>query len=182
MKKSLFTFLLLLLLVPTMASAHTGLVSSNPNDGQVVKEDLSEISLQFDSEIEKLSTMKVIIDNKELPLAKLEVKEKQMIGTLSKPLENGSYMIEWKIVGEDGHTIEGKIPFSVEKEQTTVVENEATMDDNQKESSEETNEIKDQTKVEKEETNNTSIMTIAIIVILGGLLVAGFMILFKKKK
>ncbi|TXK90431.1 copper resistance protein CopC [Parageobacillus sp. SY1] len=31
------------------------------------------------------------------------VKDNQLIGTFSTPLENGSYTIVWKIVGEDGH-------------------------------------------------------------------------------
>ncbi|MEH6942995.1 copper resistance CopC family protein [Bacillus sp. JJ722] len=182
MKKSIFTFLLLLLVIPTMASAHTGLVSSNPSEGQVIKEDLTELTLKFDSEIEKLSTMKLIIDNKEVPLAKVEVNEKEMKGTLSAPLENGAYMIEWKIVGEDGHSIEGEIPFSVETEQADVSNNNESVKDDQKESTTESKEVQDQTKVDNEETKSTSTMTIVVIVILGVLLVAGFMMLLKKKK
>lgn len=165
-----------------MASAHTGLVSSNPSEGQVIKEDLTELTLQFESEIEKLSTMKLITDNKEVPLAKVEVNEKEMKGTLSSPLENGDYMIEWNIVGEDGHSIEGEIPFSIKKEQSDAANNNELVKDNQDVSTKENKDVQDQTKVDNEETKNTSTMTIVVIVILGVLLVAGFMALFKKKK
>lgn len=182
MKKSLFAFLLILMIIPTMAYAHTGLVSSNPSEGQVINEDLSELTLQFDSEIEKLSTMKVIIDHKEIPFANLEVKGKEMMGTLSAPLENGKYTIEWKIVGEDGHNIEGEIPFSVEKEQTVAINNDELAKDDQKDSGTEKKEAQDQPKVGNEETNNVSTMTIVIIIVLGILLVAGLLILLKKKK
>lgn len=182
MKKYLFAFLLLLMIIPTMAYAHTGLVSSNPSEGQVINEDLSEITLQFDSEIEKLSSMKVIIDHKEIPFANLEVKGEEMTGTLSAPLENGKYTIEWKIVGEDGHNIEGGIPFYVEKEQTAAINNNESAKDDQKESSTEKKEAQDQPKVGNEETKNMSTMTIVIIIVLGILLVAGLMILLKKKK
>ncbi|WP_042348725.1 copper resistance CopC family protein [Bacillus massiliigorillae] len=182
MKKSLFAFLLLLMIIPTMAYAHTGLVSSNPSEGQIIKEDLSQITLQFESEIEKLSSMKVIIDHKEIPFANLEVKGNEMMGTLSTPLENGKYTIEWKIVGEDGHNIEGEIPFNIEKEQTAAINNNVSVKDDQKDSGTEKKEVQDQPKVGNEETKNGSVMTIVIIIVLGILLVAGFMMLLKKKK
>ena len=31
-----------------------------------------------------------------------------------QPLKNGNYIVDWKIIGTDGHPIEGTFSFSVE--------------------------------------------------------------------
>ena len=36
-----------------------------------------------------------------------------MWATFLQPLENGDYKVEWKIIGADGHPIEGDFSFSV---------------------------------------------------------------------
>jgi copper resistance protein C len=105
----------MLIVIPTIVGAHTELTSSNPESGQVVTEDLNEIVLTFGGKIESLSKMTLQKDGEEVPFAGVEPLDKQMTGTLSEPLENGEYVIQWNIVGEDGHVIEGEIPFSVQK-------------------------------------------------------------------
>ena len=104
-------------MIPTIASAHTKLTSSNPAAGQVVKEDLTEIVLTFAGDIESLSTMTLVKDGQEIPFTSVQPQEKQMSGTLPTPLKNGSYLIKWNIAGKDGHQIKGEIPFSVQLEQ-----------------------------------------------------------------
>ena len=37
-----------------------------------------------------------------------------MKGSITDVLENGQYIISWKIIGEDGHPIDGEIVFSVD--------------------------------------------------------------------
>jgi copper resistance protein C len=173
-----------LVMIPIIASAHTKLTSSNPAEGQVVKEELTEIVLMYAGNIESLSTMTLEKDGQEIPFISVKPKEKQMVGTLAAPLENGSYLIKWIIAGEDGHQIKGEIPFSVqmeqkleqktetkepvttEKEESKVVEQEQNVDDNT-----------------KEETAEPALMlNIIIPVVVLLILVVGVFLLFRRKK
>ncbi len=141
---------LLTFMVPTLTSAHTGLKSSSPADGDIVKEELKEITLQFETKVENLSTMKVVKDDgEEIELDSVKIKEKSMSGMLPRSLENGSYKIQWKIIGTDGHPIDGEIPFNVQVEQKekvdSPVENE-TETDSDKQKDEEKGLTKENTK------------------------------------
>lgn len=148
MKKGLSLFILLMLCIfPSMVSAHTTLVSSNPSEGQVISEPIKQITLEFESTLEKLSTLKLIQNGKEIATKGITVENNQMIADLPVDLENGNYEIQWKIVGEDGHPITGEIEFKVLLKQS---ENKIDSNDKTPEKS-----IQDNTKnsdVEKENT------------------------------
>lgn len=184
MKKLFFLIICALYIVPTVANAHTALTSSNPADGQVVTEELTELVLTFAGQIESLSTMKLLKDGQEVPL-KVGLQEKQMIGTLSTPLDNGSYVIGWSIAGEDGHLITGEIPFTVEieqeveQEQTTKTKEPITTE---KDESKAENQAKsDQTNEQNNKQSSNSIKLIifvAVVIILG----IGMLLLFGRKK
>ncbi|MEH7249535.1 copper resistance CopC family protein [Neobacillus niacini] len=184
MKKLFFLIICTLVMIPTIATAHTQLTSSNPASGQVVTEELSEIVLTFAGKIESLSTMILKKDGQEKPL-NFDLQEKQMNGTISAPLENGSYIIEWSIAGEDGHLITGEIPFTVqmkqneEQEQKTEETEPITTD---KEKSKAENKIKnDNTNVQNNTQSPNSIKTIisvVIVLILG----IGLFLLFRRKE
>lgn len=184
MKKSLFAFMLLFLLVPTMASAHTGLASSTPSKGEVVKKDLFEVSTVFETKIESLSTMKLMKDNKEVPFDRLKVMESQMIGEFSTPLENGSYQLEWKIVGKDGHPITGVIPFSVDQAKKKEV-NKDSLTEPKATSKEENKEVEKRSinqQSKSEETKNNSSFPITMVIVLGLIIIVVFLVSLKKKK
>ncbi|GFZ91017.1 hypothetical protein GCM10008018_41640 [Paenibacillus marchantiophytorum] len=96
--------------------AHTGLEGSNPKAGIEVTEELKEITLTFEGKLENLSTFKLFDTNKqEVKLATVTLKEKVMTRQLNQPLANGSYEVQWTIVGEDGHPIQGKYSFTVQR-------------------------------------------------------------------
>ncbi|WP_180955130.1 copper resistance CopC family protein [Peribacillus deserti] len=182
MKKMIFLILSIFLIVPTYTSAHTGLVSSNPQSGEVVKEDLTEVQLVFETAIEDLSTIKLYKNNTEIPFTKVRASEFQLIGSLSAPLENGTYKMNWRIVGEDGHPIEGNIPFTVEQEEK--------MDNDHEAAPSEVKEPKKEEKPTKGESADTTTSKdntgtdgrTILVVILGVILIAGLVILFRKKK
>lgn len=144
MKKITLLLFFILILIPTMASAHTALTSSNPEEGEVVQGSLNKVSVQFETEIEEISTIKLIKEDQEIPFQEVKVESQQMIGKLKEPLANGTYTIQWTIVGEDGHPISGEVPFLVKGTEPAVDSNSPEQDQNTKE------EIKDET---KEETN-----------------------------
>lgn len=179
LKKLLFILGSIWVMIPTIVSAHTELTSSNPVSGQVVKQDLKEIVLTYEGEIESLSTMIVVKDGKDIPFVSVEAKDNQMVGTLSAPLDNGSYTIKWNVAGEDGHPITGEIPFTVQ------------MDVNkpQKLETKEPGAIKDEQKKEnvkqdhsnKQTADFSSNMRTILYVVVAVVLVAGFFLLFKRK-
>ena len=177
MKKLLFVLISLLVIIPTIASAHTELASSNPASGQVVTEDLKEIVLTYEGKIESLSTMKLVMDGAEIPLLSVEPRDKQLVGTLSAPLENGSYIIQWSIAGEDGHPITGEIPFSVQmaqkEEQKTETKEPATFN-----KEEPKNENKKQEQTNESSSNMKTTITVVIVLIL----VIGMFLLFRRKR
>lgn len=97
------------------AFAHTGLESSIPQNGQVIKEELKQITLNFETKVEQNSTFELKYSNGDtIPVENITLSEFQMVGSLINPLENGTYQINWKIIGADGHPIEGELSFSVD--------------------------------------------------------------------
>ena len=115
MKKMIvFTFIFVLAFVNS-ALAHTGLETSSPQDGEVIKEELREISLTFETKIEQGSTFELKNSNgNSIVVDEIVLNENKMVGNFSNPLENGEYQVNWNIIGADGHPIEGEFSFSVE--------------------------------------------------------------------
>jgi copper resistance protein C len=115
MKWMFISVLILVLIAPTGAFAHTGLKSSSPENKQIVKEEVKEISMVFNTDIENLSNFTVKNDQgTEYKVIDKLIKKSTMSGTLEQSLKDGSYTVEWKIIGRDGHPINGTLLFSVE--------------------------------------------------------------------
>jgi copper resistance protein C len=181
-------------MIPSFVFAHTGLSSSNPTEGQVVTENLEQIILTFATPIEVLSTMDLVKDGNVIPLEDIKVENKQLMGTVAKPLENGPYIIQWKIVGEDGHPITGEINFSVEMAQNesepvpaTPEETEGTQEDESQtdqieETSENQNTASDTTEKTDDQNNNDSSPTLITVFIVVIVIVGIVLLLFTKKK
>ncbi|WP_162463156.1 copper resistance CopC family protein [Paenibacillus psychroresistens] len=105
-----------LILVPSTVMAHTGLDTSTPKNGDIIKEDLQKITMMFESKVEKLSSFKVYDENNQaIEIGPPRFEGKTMEGLLKEPLLNGAYKVEWNIVGTDGHPIKGEFSFRVEK-------------------------------------------------------------------
>lgn len=181
MNKILMSFLCFFIILPSMATAHTGLESSTPKPGQIVTEDLNEITLTFAGEIESLSTMTLVMEGQEIPFSDVEPNGKQMSGTFEAPLENGSYVIHWKIVGEDGHQITGEIPFTVKSEENTSQESEMEESQISDEEKMQTEETEKRAESEKESSPNR-IMNIFIPILTLAILVLGLFLLFRRKR
>jgi copper resistance protein C len=191
LKKIILILFCTLILLPSFVHAHTSLSSSNPAEGQVVKEDLEQIILTFGTPIEVLSTMDLVKDGNVIPLEDIKVENKQLLGTIAKPLENGSYIIQWKIVGEDGHPIKGEINFVVEMAQNgpeptpdtpeeTAANKEDKNEKNQIEPMKDEQNIASDTSEENDEQNNNS-MLITVFIIL--IVIFGIVLLmFTRKK
>ncbi|WP_313892363.1 copper resistance protein CopC [Psychrobacillus sp.] len=169
MKKIIIATLACLFLFGGQALAHTGLDSSNPANGSVVSEALKEISLTFESKIEQTSSFELVNENNEkVHITNLTVSENVMTGAIDKSIENGAYKILWKIIGADGHLINGEIAFTLDAPIVEEVQEEISAPDAESEVLETPKE--EVTAVESEEDSNTGmiVIIIAIIVVLAG--------------
>lgn len=128
MRYTIVLVFLLLFVVPFEVQAHTYLSSSVPEEGTVIETSLQDVTLSFKTDIDAISTMKIVTNNGDtVPFEKLNVMQRELKGRLTQPLENGTYTIEWKIVGEDGHPISGTVPFEVQL--TEVTNNSESLED-----------------------------------------------------
>jgi copper resistance protein C len=194
LKKIIIILFCTLILLPSFVHAHTSLSSSNPAEGQVVTENLEQIILTFGTSIEVLSTMDLVKDGNVIPLEDIKVENKQLLGTIAKPLENGSYIIQWKIVGEDGHPIKGEINFVVESAQNSAeptpvtpeepkpTENDESESKQIEQNKDDKNIVSDTSEKTDEKSNNFSTtMLITIFIIL--IVIFGIvLLLFTRKK
>ncbi|PIC56999.1 copper resistance protein CopC [Sporosarcina sp. P12(2017)] len=117
MKRIIGATLILLFAFSSTVSAHTGLTSSSPADGEDITEDVYEIVLEFNTKIETTSSVKVFNENKEeIIVSNTQVSDNVMTGGFASPLDNGTYTVEWKIIGADGHPIQGTYLFTVSQD------------------------------------------------------------------
>ncbi|QUW20943.1 copper resistance protein CopC [Sporosarcina sp. Marseille-Q4063] len=113
MKRSIIITLLLLIMSSNAVYAHTSLTNSSPIDGEEINEEVHEIELEFNTKIETTSTVKVFDENEEEVTLNTQVNDNVMTGGFISPLDNGTYTVEWKIIGADGHPIQGTYSFTV---------------------------------------------------------------------
>ncbi|OME75961.1 hypothetical protein BK120_30320 [Paenibacillus sp. FSL A5-0031] len=111
---SFLSFLLLLIVFPQITFAHTKLQNSSPEANTTVLKETKEIVMEFNTTVEPLSSFKMKNkDGNELKIGTTEIVENRIIGTFDESIPNGVYTVEWKIVGRDGHPIQGDFNFTV---------------------------------------------------------------------
>lgn len=183
--KLMFTVVafLLTMSISTSAFAHSHLGGSNPADGDVVKEPLNEIVLEFDGQIEQGSFIDLTTtEGQAIDMQEIIIGEGTLTGTLAEPLPNDEYKANWSIISADGHPLEGEFTFTVNAPVSESVDEES---EEPSESTESSIENQDETSAEEEvdETEETSSSTtIMLIVIIAVILVGGFFLLRKRKK
>lgn len=166
LKKIWFLAFLLIFTFAPSALAHSGLVTSVPLEGEVITENISTLSLTFNTTIENTSTFKISGENgQEIPLAEHIVKEKDMIGNLESPLQDGEYTVTWKIIGEDGHPIENSYSFSIVTSNEDNLETLPTEPPVVEEKNN-SNSTTEQEIIRENQSTNTNIIMISIIVLL----------------
>lgn len=147
MKKTLI-LLSALLAFPLAAQAHSTLEASTPAEGAVITEPLEQIALDFSANIEQGSTMALSVDGTAVDFSEVAVMDDQLIGTPAEELEDGSYVVDYEVLSEDGHPIEGSLAFelqageeeavSEEADEATAAEEEPAADEAEAEESEQT--------------------------------------------
>ncbi|WP_214846374.1 copper resistance protein CopC [Exiguobacterium sp. S90] len=111
----------ILLWCPVQVSAHTGLESSTPQADETVLP-TKTITLDFETNIEAGGSIQVFDSTSSDALKGTFTQERRrMTFQLDRELTSGRYRVEWKIVGTDGHPIEGTYLFNIQT-QTTASE------------------------------------------------------------
>ncbi|WP_166000382.1 copper resistance protein CopC [Bacillus sp. Cs-700] len=188
MKKILVLTIASLLMFGNLTYAHTGIESSNPEDGSTITEELTTVTLTFETEIEETSSFElqnasgetVAVDN-------ITVENNTMTGTFDEPIANGDYEVPWKIIGIDGHPIEGTFSFSVDAPESEIAEEEeeSTSEEATNGSAEDTDEQVDKeeetkTDTAEEESSNGTVIGIVIAVLV--IVLLGSVLLMRRKK
>lgn len=176
-KKVITMFTIIFVLLSNQTFAHTVLENSTPKDGEVVKEPLQQITLNFATKVEETSTIEVSRSNGELVnLGNFVIDENEMWATFLQPLKNDDYKVVWKIVGADGHPIEGEFSFTVDTptdetpKQEEKVENTSLIEDSQKEQKEE---VDTDEKTEESTQKEQNLPTFLISSVVVGFLIVG---------
>jgi methionine-rich copper-binding protein CopC len=105
--------------IATSAYAHPKLMSATPAAGASISSSPTEVRLRFsESVIAKFSGVELKDqDGKTIatgPAATDPKDKKQLVVPLKAPLPTGPYTVDWHVVSEDTHRLEGQYSFKVE--------------------------------------------------------------------
>lgn len=107
--------IVLALIVSTNVLAHTSVDSTEPKNGAVLANPPSNIKLNFENKI-RLTRVSQTFQTTEP--AQLDIGQQRSFSTtFSFPFQNrgnGKYVIQWRGLGTDGHTMQGEFSFMVD--------------------------------------------------------------------
>jgi copper transport protein len=119
-KSSLFLFVLYLFLTifPSISFAHAYIIESSPSENETLKMSPNEVTIQFDESIQPKFNSIMVTDSNgnrvDMKNGGTDPKKPTILKTgLKKNLPNGTYRIQWKVISNDGHPVEGVIPFQI---------------------------------------------------------------------
>ena len=108
-----------LAMLPTLALAHTELVSSDPADGSTVSVAPDEVVLTFAAEVDEGASFTVYDpDGREVGSGglDLQVADRNVLRGNLEVAASGEYTVAWSVIGEDGHEVEGEVTFRYDPE------------------------------------------------------------------
>jgi len=104
----------------TPAMAHTALVSSSPRNGSTIQVTPKSFVLNFSEVLaqigdKSINTITLIGPSKiRVKLDSIRVMKSSISAKPFAPLPVGRYEIKYRVVAEDGHTLNGVIKFSIQ--------------------------------------------------------------------
>ncbi len=113
------------------ANAHTGFESSDPADGDVIDQPISEIALTFSGEATPAGEGFVILDpggTIRQPDEVITEDNLTFVLRLNEPLVGGDVGVRWMVAAPDAHPIGGSFSFTVTALTPTGEDEEATQD------------------------------------------------------
>ncbi|GAA1509003.1 copper resistance CopC/CopD family protein [Nocardioides humi] len=96
------------------ASAHATLVSTDPTEGSVLPEAPSSVTFTFDEPVQLVPDGLMAFDAQgERVDVDPSAKGVEVTGELPGDLDDGTYVVTWRVVSADGHPIAGSLTFHV---------------------------------------------------------------------
>ena len=95
------------------ASAHASLTSTEPKDGSVVAAPPSLLSLSFSEPVSPLALTLVRPDGSSRSLDRFALRDKTLEIEAPGDMGQGTHVLSWRVVSEDGHPVGGAMVFSV---------------------------------------------------------------------
>ncbi|MDE0584309.1 copper resistance protein CopC [Planococcus sp. A6] len=154
MKKTLI-LLSALLVLPMTAHAHSVLESSTPAEGSVVAEPIEQVVLDFSAGIEQGSAMTMTMEGTAVDFSEVAVMEDQLVGMPAQELEDGSYVVEYDVLSEDGHPIQGSLAFELQAGEQEAAQEEQAEEAAQEEQAEEATDEQEAEEAEATESEET---------------------------
>jgi copper resistance protein C len=175
MKKFILVFFTAFFILGNNVNAHSILKSTNPEAGEVVKKDLTELVLNFQAKIEEGSKLLLVNEAGENISVTVSVNEKEIVAKPIQTLENGKYSVIWEVASTDGHLLNGEFSFEVALELNDAAKEEATdkkKEDRKDNVNENYNSKTDDQNLQDNEKNEKSSDTYLIYGIVGILIIA----------
>ncbi len=103
-----------MLWIATPASAHSGLVSSDPAEGDVLEVAPTTVTLVFTESVElrRGDTRLTSGSGSEVSISEVSADGRTLTLTLGGDLGAGSHALQWSVASADGHPINGVLRFS----------------------------------------------------------------------
>ncbi|WP_372881696.1 copper resistance protein CopC [Psychromonas sp.] len=103
-----------LLILSSLASAHSRLKYSIPKYGAVLNESPDELLLEFSTQVKIVKLQLIDQSGKALKLKTEPSKAFESTFTIALPMLNsGSYEVKWVVMARDTHKMKGDFPFTV---------------------------------------------------------------------
>lgn len=110
----LFIALLSGFLLPSQTGAHASLVSTTPGDGDHLEASPIEIVLEFSEPVGVVEGGTVLHSSQgeSTPLSPAN-RGSSIVIVLDDPLQNDTYVLQWRVISADAHPIAGTVTFTV---------------------------------------------------------------------
>jgi copper transport protein len=113
---------LLVLGTAAPASAHAQLISTTPQEGEVLDVPPEEILLTFNEPVLSVPDGVTVFDAAGDGVASsAATRDSDLVVTLDDEVEDGTLVVAWRVVSADGHPIAGSLTFSIGAPSETVV-------------------------------------------------------------
>ncbi|WP_298328143.1 copper resistance protein CopC [Haloactinopolyspora sp.] len=115
-------FVLLAAVGDTPAAAHAQLEATDPADGTVVADSPGEVTLTFSEPVHLVDNGVRVLDPSGADVDVVtRALDEQVIAELPAEIDDGTYVVSWRVISADSHPIAGAFTFSVgAPSQTTV--------------------------------------------------------------
>ncbi len=101
------------LCLTTLALAHASLTAAEPADGAVLQSPPARLSLSFSEPVSPLTLKLVKPDGEAVELGDFVLRDRMLEITPPQGLGQGSFVLSWRVVSEDGHPVAGSSVFSI---------------------------------------------------------------------